>query len=379
MQRPTSIAWACVAASLLAAAGAAETPLRARLVYGGDESAGPYEALDAQKNPRGFNVDLLRALAESSGREVEFRFGAWPAILRQLDAEEVDLVSMAYTDERALDYDFLAETWTLRQVVFFPEDRLSPPHGLDQLGGEMIAVPARLYMHDFLAGLPEAQRPLLRPVAGSAEQVALLRKREVTAVAGNELLLRRAAAQAGLYALGELPVKALSYQLATRKGRRAAFDWLPPALDRLRASGDHARFVERHLSAPVAARASWRDSAVPALIGLAALGLGLTAARAWNRSLRAQVQLRTRELKHNVSLLRSALESTADGLLVVDRAGQVTAFNDRFVQMWGVSRELSQTRAAAPLLGHMLGQLEDPDRFRARLRELGADPSCESR
>src|SRR5262249_54037006 len=37
----------------------------------------------------------------------------------------------------------------------------------------------------------------------------------------------------------------------------------------------------------------------------------------------------TRRLERSVSLLRSSLEATADGLLVVDRSGAISAFNKR--------------------------------------------------
>ncbi|MDQ6925691.1 MAG: PAS-domain containing protein, partial [Candidatus Eremiobacteraeota bacterium] len=44
------------------------------------------------------------------------------------------------------------------------------------------------------------------------------------------------------------------------------------------------------------------------------------------------------------SLLRSALESTADGLLVVDRNGRVALWNRRFVEMWRLPATLSAGR-----------------------------------
>jgi signal transduction histidine kinase len=318
--------WRAAALALLCApAGVAAAPQPPRIVYGGDESAGPYEGLDGAGQPRGFNVDLVRALGQSRGFTVEFRFGPWAQILRALDAGEVDLVSMAYTDERARRYDMLAEVWTLRQAVFFPERRADPPRGLDQLGAETIAVPEGLYMHDFLAALPEAQRPLLRASAGSVEQVELLRRGAVTAVAGNALLLNAAAARAGLRGLHEVPVKALSYQLVTRKGRRAEFDWIAPGLDALRASGEHTRFVERHLTAEVSPRSSWRDYLLPAAVAAGALGLAFAAAAAWNRSLRSQVQSRTRELKQSLSLLQSALESSRSAEAEVRRSERMAA------------------------------------------------------
>jgi hypothetical protein len=220
-----------------AAAGAAETPRSRDSCTAATRARGPYEALDAAEEPPRLQRGPAARARGIVRREAEFRFGAWPAILRQLDREEVDL-SAWRTRTSAPSITTSCRDLDAAASRVLPEDRLSPPHGLDQLGGEMIAVPARLYMHDFLAGLPEAQTPAAAPVAAPPNKWRFCAKREVTAVAGNELLLRQAAAQAGLYSLRELPVKALSYQLANcaRAAARRSTG-LPPALDRLRASG----------------------------------------------------------------------------------------------------------------------------------------------
>jgi len=367
-----------LAAVALAASAAAQEPARPRIVYGGDAGAAPYESLDATLGPQGFNVELIRALGKRASIDVEFRFSAWPQPLRELEAGDVDLVSIAFTDERAQKYDFLGEIWTLRQAIFFPAARASPPARVDQLGSETIAVPEGLYMHDLLGALPDAQRPLLRPVTSPAQQLELLRKGEVTAVAGNALLLGIAAANAGMRGLHELPVKALSAQLATRKGRGGSFNWVGPALRELRSSGEHTRLVERYLSASPATRRSWREYLLAASLLLGLAGLGLSAAWAWNRSLRSQVQLRTQELKSSLSLLQSALESTADGLLVVNHSGRVSTFNDRFAQMWRVPKSLLESGDDAAVLAYVLDQMKDAEGFLARVGELYADPTRES-
>src|SRR6185503_8335590 len=41
------------------------------------------------------------------------------------------------------------------------------------------------------------------------------------------------------------------------------------------------------------------------------------------------------ELHRAVSLLQGTLDSTADGLLVIDAQGRIVSYNQRFIQMWG--------------------------------------------
>ena len=43
--------------------------------------------------------------------------------------------------------------------------------------------------------------------------------------------------------------------------------------------------------------------------------------------------------EHSFSLLKATLESTADGILVIDINGKMTAHNDKFLEMWGIPAE----------------------------------------
>ena len=47
-----------------------------------------------------------------------------------------------------------------------------------------------------------------------------------------------------------------------------------------------------------------------------------------------------RELRYSVSLLTATLESTADGILVDDRQGQIKGFNRKFVTMWQIPESI---------------------------------------
>ncbi|MFH1679205.1 MAG: response regulator [Candidatus Eisenbacteria bacterium] len=68
--------------------------------------------------------------------------------------------------------------------------------------------------------------------------------------------------------------------------------------------------------------------------------------------------------------LRATLEATADGILVVGREGRVTHYNSRFLEMWGIPRELAETRDDPALLRYVVDQLADPDSFLSKVNEL---------
>jgi signal transduction histidine kinase len=84
------------------------------------------------------------------------------------------------------------------------------------------------------------------------------------------------------------------------------------------------------------------------------------------------------ELRRTVSLLQSTLESTADGLLVVDAGGRIEQFNERFVTLWKIPQRILEMRDDQAAIEHVLGQLKDPDTFVRKVKELYAAPQAES-
>ncbi len=94
-----------------------------------------------------------------------------------------------------------------------------------------------------------------------------------------------------------------------------------------------------------------------------------------NVSERVQSSLK---LEHTISLLRSTIEATADGILVVDDDGAIVTFNQKFIELWGVPDEILELRDDNKALEFAIGQLEDPGQFMSKVRELYSQPEAES-
>ncbi len=84
------------------------------------------------------------------------------------------------------------------------------------------------------------------------------------------------------------------------------------------------------------------------------------------------------EVRRTVSVLQSTLESTADGIVVIDKAGRVVSFNQRFAQLWSIPPEALSSRDSQGLLAHFAGQVLHPEPFVERVRLLDAQPEAES-
>ena len=84
------------------------------------------------------------------------------------------------------------------------------------------------------------------------------------------------------------------------------------------------------------------------------------------------------EREQALSLLEATLESTADGLLVVDRQGRITRFNERFANLWRLPPDILASGDDERAIAFVLSQLADPDGFLSKLRKLYATPEAES-
>ncbi|MER2539783.1 MAG: ATP-binding protein [Azonexus sp.] len=83
-------------------------------------------------------------------------------------------------------------------------------------------------------------------------------------------------------------------------------------------------------------------------------------------------------LEHTLSQLRATLESTGNGILVIDWQGKIASMNRLLSNMWHIPEAMLLERKDAEILELMIGQVVDADICRARLQAvLSTDDSEE--
>ena len=85
-----------------------------------------------------------------------------------------------------------------------------------------------------------------------------------------------------------------------------------------------------------------------------------------------------KENVYTLSLLDAAIESTTDGILVVDNAGKVSKANKKFAELWHIPTSLLDSKDDKKLLEYILDQITMPDEFLKKVRDLYANPNEES-
>jgi PAS domain S-box-containing protein len=83
-------------------------------------------------------------------------------------------------------------------------------------------------------------------------------------------------------------------------------------------------------------------------------------------------------VRKTLSTLNAALESTADAMLVVDRAGRITSYNRNFATMWNIPDPVLNTLDTRAASEYASAQVKDPDGFLSRIQEINNHPSRES-
>ena len=83
-----------------------------------------------------------------------------------------------------------------------------------------------------------------------------------------------------------------------------------------------------------------------------------------------ELERKTKELAHSLAMMRATLESTTDGILVTDYDGQVTGYNQQFVEMWRLPPEVLRAGSHQRPRDVASSQVADPSSFLARIEQI---------
>lgn len=100
-----------------------------------------------------------------------------------------------------------------------------------------------------------------------------------------------------------------------------------------------------------------------------------------NVELKSEVEeriLAEKEIQKAFSLLTAALESTADGLLVVDTSRKIISYNQIFLSMWSIPDSIIKTDDDIATIGSVIHQIKNPDLFIEKINQVYKDPSQET-
>ncbi|MBU0727423.1 PAS domain-containing protein [Patescibacteria group bacterium] len=84
------------------------------------------------------------------------------------------------------------------------------------------------------------------------------------------------------------------------------------------------------------------------------------------------------KIKQSLSLISATLESTGDGILVVDMQGKWAHYNNKFLELWKIPSKIAESKNDKLALDYVIKQLKDPKRFIDKVMELYSKPKANS-
>jgi PAS domain S-box-containing protein len=265
-----------------------------KIIVGGDRDFPPYEFLE-NGNPTGFNIDLIRAVADVTDLDIEIRLGPWSKIRQDLEQGRIDLVTgMVYSEARSKLLDFSVPHTMISPGLFVRTD--SPVRTLADIRGKEIIVQENDIMHDFLRTSGLTQRIIT--VADPSEALRLLASGKYDgALLSSRIYKYSVVGKFGFNNLKEVKtdLPPQRYCFAVAKRNSALLYKLNQGLVILKSTGMYQKIYDKWFG--VYEEKPWWQTIKYFVFSLAAIAALLLASLVWSWSLKQQVNKKTAEIK----------------------------------------------------------------------------------
>lgn len=291
-----------------------ELPANRKIVVGGDYAYPPFEFIDGNGRPAGYNVDLVRAIAREMGLDVEFRLEPWVQVIKGLGDGDIDIIQgIFYTPERDLIYDFSQPHSVNHYVSIVRSGEGQPPMSFEELRGKRVIVQRGDAIHGMLLArelraqitAAESQEEVLRELAEGRHDCAL-----ATRISALDFIASHGWKN---LTMSREPFVSLDYCFAVLNGRKALLAKFNEGLAVLNESGEYRRIYDKWLGV-------YRESPPTLLVALryslnvlVPLLVVLLLAFVWSWSLRRRVALSTQELRESMERFRYIFEAANVG------------------------------------------------------------------
>lgn len=311
------------------------------LIIGGNKDFAPYEYLNAEGKPDGYNIDLIKAVAEQEGLRVKIVLDTWHNTRHNMEEKKIDAVTgMIYSRERDKQFDFSVPYIVIPYSLFKRDE--TPLHSLDDVKGKEIIVVNGVYAHDWLTENQFTDSIITVESATEALELLATGKHDFVLMPrlhGIDLLDNLKITNVDV---AGPPVLTHRLGFAVAEGNSALLAELNEGLMALQHSGEYDDIYQKWFSVDQYTKRLRRITQYAWPI-FAAIILFLLAILCWNWLLKRAVRQKTRELCQSETRLQQILEGIPIATYVIDESRTVTH--------WNKACELLTGKSAGEIIG----------------------------
>jgi PAS domain S-box-containing protein len=278
-----------------------------------DRNYPPYSFIE-QGKPNGFDIEILQAIAQAQGLELQIEMLSWNDARQKLESGEVDLIAgMSYSDERSKIYDFTIATTQISFDIF--TRRGSPIHSIADLQDKTIIVQQGGLMQEWLAQQTFPHKLLLVQDMPQALEALSIGQGDCALLNKNQALyLTEKYGTVKVVPVG-LSLSPQDYAIAVKKGNIELLTILNEGLNIIRNNGEYHRIHEKWFG--IYERSSFWKSNWYLFASLGAVIILLAVFILWSYTLQKQVEKRTHDLAVSEERHRLIIENATEGILII--------------------------------------------------------------
>ena len=216
------------------------------LVVGSSATYRPFAYETPTKEIVGYDIDIIRAVAQKAGLQIKIVNTPWTGIFAALNNGDVDLVitGVTITDKRKQSYDFTAPYFEARQLIAVNKD--STVKNLKDLSGKKVAVVTGSTADDIASREFGKTNPDIRRFESTPVIISELANGGVDAAIGdNGVIAFRTQEHKQLKTVSDASFPKEYFGIVVKQGNKALLDKLNKGLATAKTDGTYAQIYKK--------------------------------------------------------------------------------------------------------------------------------------
>ncbi len=302
-----------------------------RIIVGINKNYPPHEYIEKDK-PCGFNVDILKAVAEKTDLQIKFFPVDEDVSYSLLKKGDIDILTMSAYKERLQYFDFTENEILDLSLAIFVKENVYSITKVEDLEHHTVAVEKKDVSHEYLK---KVKNIIIISVANQKEAMKLLSTDQVFAYFGNKYTGLYLVQKNKLYNIkiigNTIPIQPRI--LAVKKGNAKLKDLLDKGITIIKEKGIYSDIYKKWFGYSFHAVKSKRLAYRVVLIICIILVLMILSVLVWNRRLGSIIQAKVKGIEIKEKKYSNLIHNINNGIICVNQDNKIILINPRMLEI----------------------------------------------